>query len=35
VERIESAPSVSNKADEINPRQLAEAHYARMEADER
>jgi hypothetical protein len=29
VERIESAPSVSNKADEINARQLAEAHYAR------
>jgi hypothetical protein len=35
VERTESAPSVSTKADEINERQFAEAHYARMEADER
>jgi hypothetical protein len=35
MERIESAPSVSTKADEINARQLVEAHYVRMEADER
>jgi hypothetical protein len=35
VERTESAPSVSTKADEINERQFAEAHYARMEGDER